>query len=206
MKTGAALVLSVVGILAAGSAALAVNTQVLSVSPTGTGNANSVLLPNAPVPPASATTPAPKPTAAPASSQKASIPAKSAPAKSGPAKADVAKASPAKSVAAPSPANAGSVATARSSSGPGGDRGWCGDSSARPCPGWRGPRPTGRRQGRAAERHRSPVTTAAATAPTTEPGLPSAFPAPALLLPMCAPLPTGAPRFVGGCLPGRRSV
>ena len=36
MKTGAALVLSVVGILAAGSAALAVNTQVLSVSPAGT--------------------------------------------------------------------------------------------------------------------------------------------------------------------------
>ena len=46
MKTRAALVLSVAGILVTGSAALAVNTQVLSTTPSGTGNANSVLLPN----------------------------------------------------------------------------------------------------------------------------------------------------------------
>ncbi|MBT2547315.1 hypothetical protein [Arthrobacter sp. ISL-65] len=46
MKTKAALALSVVGILVTGSAALAVNTQVLSTTPSGTGNANSVLLPN----------------------------------------------------------------------------------------------------------------------------------------------------------------
>jgi hypothetical protein len=46
MKTRAALALSVAGILMTGSAALAVNTQVLSTTPSGTGNANSVLLPN----------------------------------------------------------------------------------------------------------------------------------------------------------------
>jgi hypothetical protein len=46
MKTRAALALSVAGILVTGSAALAVNTQVLSSTPSGTGNANSVLLPN----------------------------------------------------------------------------------------------------------------------------------------------------------------
>jgi hypothetical protein len=46
MKTRAALVLSVAGILVTGSAALAVNTQVLSTTPSGTGNANSVLLPS----------------------------------------------------------------------------------------------------------------------------------------------------------------
>ncbi|RAM35878.1 hypothetical protein [Arthrobacter globiformis] len=46
MKTRAALVLSVAGILVTGSAALAVNTQVLSTAPSGTGNANSVLLPS----------------------------------------------------------------------------------------------------------------------------------------------------------------
>jgi hypothetical protein len=46
MKTRAALALSVAGILVTGSAALAVNTQVLSTTPSGTGNANSVLLPN----------------------------------------------------------------------------------------------------------------------------------------------------------------
>jgi hypothetical protein len=90
MKTGAALVLSVAGILAAGSAALAVNTQVLSVSPTGTGNANVVLLPNGPVPPAPATTAGPKTTPqatdAAAGAQKAATPTKSSPAKPGPAK------------------------------------------------------------------------------------------------------------------------
>ena len=46
MKTRAALALSVAGILVTGSAALAVNTQVLSSTPSGTGDANSVLLPN----------------------------------------------------------------------------------------------------------------------------------------------------------------
>ncbi|PNH85476.1 hypothetical protein [Arthrobacter sp. AFG20] len=45
MKTRAALALSVAGILVTGSAALAVNTQVLSSTPSGTGDANSVLLP-----------------------------------------------------------------------------------------------------------------------------------------------------------------
>jgi hypothetical protein len=46
MKTRAALALSVAGFLVTGSAALAVNTQALNTSPAGTGNANSVLLPN----------------------------------------------------------------------------------------------------------------------------------------------------------------
>jgi hypothetical protein len=46
MKTRAALALSVAGILVTGSAALAVNTQVLNTTPAGTGNASSVLLPN----------------------------------------------------------------------------------------------------------------------------------------------------------------
>ncbi|MDQ1059825.1 hypothetical protein QFZ23_003726 [Arthrobacter globiformis] len=46
MKTRAALTLTVAGILVTGSAALAVNTQVLNTTPAGTGNANSVLLPN----------------------------------------------------------------------------------------------------------------------------------------------------------------
>ncbi|MGN7253344.1 hypothetical protein [Arthrobacter sp. SAFR-014] len=46
MKTRAALALSVAGILVTGSAALAVNTQVLSTTPSGTGDANSVLLPH----------------------------------------------------------------------------------------------------------------------------------------------------------------
>jgi hypothetical protein len=54
MKTRAALALSVAGILVTGSAALAVNTQVLNTTPAGTGNANSVLLPNN-----SGTTPSP---------------------------------------------------------------------------------------------------------------------------------------------------
>ena len=54
MKTKAALALSVAGILVTGSAALAVNTQVLSSTPAGTGTANSVLLPNS-----SGRTPAP---------------------------------------------------------------------------------------------------------------------------------------------------
>lgn len=48
MKTRAALALSVAGILVTGSAALAVNTQVLNTTPAGTGNANSVLLPSSP--------------------------------------------------------------------------------------------------------------------------------------------------------------
>ncbi|HKS01772.1 MAG TPA: hypothetical protein VJS86_08840 [Arthrobacter sp.] len=48
MKTRAALALSVAGILVTGTAALAVNTQVLNTTPAGTGNANSVLLPNSP--------------------------------------------------------------------------------------------------------------------------------------------------------------
>jgi len=46
MKTRAALALSVAGILVTGSAALAVNTQVLGTTPSGTGDANSVLLPH----------------------------------------------------------------------------------------------------------------------------------------------------------------
>ncbi|MFE4834776.1 hypothetical protein ACFRAU_08840 [Arthrobacter sp. NPDC056691] len=54
MKTRAALALSVAGILVTGSAALAVNTQVLNTTPAGTGNANSILLPtnsgNSPAP------------------------------------------------------------------------------------------------------------------------------------------------------------
>ena len=46
MKTRAALALSVAGILVTGSAAVTVNTQALNTPPAGTGNANSVLLPN----------------------------------------------------------------------------------------------------------------------------------------------------------------
>ena len=46
MKTRAALALSVAGFLMTGSAALTVNTQALNTPPAGTGNANSVLLPN----------------------------------------------------------------------------------------------------------------------------------------------------------------
>jgi hypothetical protein len=46
MKTRAALALSVAGFLLTGSAALTVNTQALNTPPAGTGNANSVLLPN----------------------------------------------------------------------------------------------------------------------------------------------------------------
>lgn len=46
MKTRAALALSVAGILVTGSAALAVNTQVLNSTPAGTGTANRVLLPS----------------------------------------------------------------------------------------------------------------------------------------------------------------
>ncbi|WP_314194905.1 hypothetical protein [uncultured Arthrobacter sp.] len=46
MKTRAALAVSVAGFLVTGSAALAVNTQALNTPPAGTGNANSVLLPN----------------------------------------------------------------------------------------------------------------------------------------------------------------
>ncbi|MFF2316401.1 hypothetical protein ACFVTE_09045 [Arthrobacter sp. NPDC058097] len=46
MKTRAALALSVAGIVVTGSAALAVNTQVLNTTPAGTGNANSILLPD----------------------------------------------------------------------------------------------------------------------------------------------------------------
>ncbi|MFP3462368.1 hypothetical protein R5O87_16120 [Arthrobacter globiformis] len=127
MKTGAALVLSVAGILAAGSAALAVNTQVLSVSPTGTGNANVVLLPNGSVP-APATTAGPKATphatGAPAGAQKTATPATSSPAKPGSAKSGAAasaaaKPSPAKSAPAIAPGNAAGSATAPSS-GPGG--------------------------------------------------------------------------------------
>jgi hypothetical protein len=49
MKTRAALVLSVAGILVTGSAALAVNTYALNSAHTSTiGNASSVLLPGAP--------------------------------------------------------------------------------------------------------------------------------------------------------------
>jgi hypothetical protein len=119
MKTGAALVLSVAGILAAGSAALAVNTQVLNVSPTGTGNANTVLLPNGAVPPAPA---------APADAQKAPSPSKStsakpAPAKSGAASSNAAKPNPAKSAPAAVPGTAGGSAGAQPSSGPDGGTG-----------------------------------------------------------------------------------
>ena len=47
MKTRAALVLSVAGILVTGAAALAVNTYTLNSTPTSTlGNAGRVLLPN----------------------------------------------------------------------------------------------------------------------------------------------------------------
>jgi hypothetical protein len=46
MKTRAALSLAVAGVFVTGSAALAVNTQVLNTTPAGTGNANSILLPN----------------------------------------------------------------------------------------------------------------------------------------------------------------
>lgn len=126
MKTGAALVLSVAGILAAGSAALAVNTQVLNVSPPGTGNANTVLLPNGAVPPAPAVSPGPKATGAAAGAQKVSTPSKSSPAKPGPAKtggAGEVKPSPAKSAPANVPGTAGSSAAAPSSSGPGGGSG-----------------------------------------------------------------------------------
>src|SRR5919205_1540257 len=104
MKTGAALVLSVAGILAAGSAALAVNTQVLDVSPTGTENANPVPLPNAAVPPSPPATAGPKATpratGAAAGAPKAATPSKSTAAKPGSAKtggAGAPKPSPAKS-------------------------------------------------------------------------------------------------------------
>ena len=124
MKTGAALVLSVAGILAAGSAALAVNTQVLSVSPTGTGNANVVLLPNGPVP-APATTAAPKATPHGAGAQKTATPVKASPAKPGSAKtgaagSTAAKPNPAKSTPVNAPGPAAGSAAAPSSSGPGG--------------------------------------------------------------------------------------
>ena len=46
MKTRAALSLAVAGVFVTGSAALAVNTQVLNTTPAGTGNANSILLPD----------------------------------------------------------------------------------------------------------------------------------------------------------------
>ena len=118
MKTGAALVLSVAGILAAGSAALAVNTQVLNVSPPGTGNANIVLLPNGPVPPLPGTSAGPKATpqatGTPAGAQKTA-----APAKSGAASA-TAKPAPAKTAPATAAGNAGSPGPAPSSSGSGG--------------------------------------------------------------------------------------
>lgn len=122
MKTGAALALSVAGILAAGSAALAVNTQVLSVSPTGTGNANVVLLPNGPVP-APATTAAPKATPSETGAQKTASPVKSSPAKHGSAKtgaaaSTAAKPNPAKSAPVTAPGTAAGSATAPSSSGP----------------------------------------------------------------------------------------
>ncbi|MFE4543045.1 hypothetical protein [Arthrobacter sp. NPDC056727] len=132
MKTGAALVLSVAGILAAGSAALAVNTQVLNVSPTGTGNANIVLLPNGAVPPAPAGTAgqkaAPPATGTAAGAQKTSTPSKSTPAKQGSAKSgaaasNAAKPSPAQSAPATVPGTAGGTAAAPSSSGPGGGSG-----------------------------------------------------------------------------------
>ncbi|WP_395404260.1 hypothetical protein ACHMXB_07930 [Arthrobacter sp. UC242_113] len=127
MKTGAALVLSVAGILAAGSAALAVNTQVLNVSPPGTGNANIVLLPNGAVPPVPGTSAGPKAQVprSPAAGQKTAAPAKSSPAKSGPAKSGAAasaaaKPAPAKTAPATVPGNAGSPASGPSSSGSGG--------------------------------------------------------------------------------------
>lgn len=128
MKTGSALVLSVAGILAAGSAALAVNTQVLDVSPPGTGNANIVLLPNGAVPPVPGTSAGPKATPPAtgtlAGAQQAATPAKSSPAKPGPAKSgaaasNAAKSNPAKSVPATAPGNAAGSA-APPSSGPGG--------------------------------------------------------------------------------------
>ncbi|PNH84259.1 hypothetical protein [Arthrobacter sp. AFG20] len=129
MKTGAALVLSVAGILAAGSAALAVNTQVLNVSPPGTGNANIVLLPNGAVPPISGTSDGPKATpqatGTPAGAQKAATPAKSSSAKPGSAKSsaaasNAAKSNPAKSAPAAAHGIAGGSAAGPSSSGPGG--------------------------------------------------------------------------------------
>ena len=68
MKTRTALVLSVAGVLVTGSAALAVNTRTLgNSSPSFTGTANEVLLPQnatTPVSPATAGTPAPAGTAA----------------------------------------------------------------------------------------------------------------------------------------------
>ncbi|WP_087873057.1 hypothetical protein [Arthrobacter globiformis] len=132
MKTGAALVLSVAGILAAGSAALAVNTQVLNVSPTGTGNANTVLLPNGAVPPVPAAPAGPKATAqatdTAAGAQKAPTPSKStsakpAPAKSGAASSNAAKPNPAKSAPGAVPGTAGGSAAAPPSSGPDGGTG-----------------------------------------------------------------------------------
>ncbi|RAM35533.1 hypothetical protein [Arthrobacter globiformis] len=132
MKTGAALVLSVAGILAAGSAALAVNTQVLNVSPPGTGNANIVLLPNGAVPPAPAVSegPAATPRAprGPAAGQNTSTPAKASPAKTGSAKSGAtasaaAKPAPTKTAPASAAANAGSPGSAPSSSGSGGTTG-----------------------------------------------------------------------------------
>ena len=132
MKTGAALVLSVAGILAAGSAALAVNTQVLNVSPTVTGNANVVLLPNGSAPPAPAITAGPKTTpqapGAVAGAPKASTPSKSGTAKpgsgkSGAATSTAAKPGPAQSAPVTVPATAGSYVAAQPSSGPGGGTG-----------------------------------------------------------------------------------
>lgn len=128
MKTGAALALSVAGILAAGSAALAVNTQVLSISPTGTGNASVVLLPNGPVPgPASTAGPeaTPHATGAPASAQKTGTLAKSSPAKpgstkSGAAASTAAKPNPATSAPVTAPSGNAAGSSAPSSSGPGG--------------------------------------------------------------------------------------
>jgi hypothetical protein len=127
MKTGAALVLSVAGILAAGSAALAVNTQVLSVAPTGTGNANVVLLPNGPVPPAPTTEPkaTPQVTGTQSGAQKTAAPAQSSPARPGSAKsgatpANAAKPNPARPAPAAVPGTTGGSAAAPSSSGPGG--------------------------------------------------------------------------------------
>ena len=132
MKTGAALMLSVAGILAAGSAALAVNTQVLNVSPTGTGNANVVLLPNGAVPPAPAATAGPKAspqaTGSAAGAQKVSPPPKSSPAKPAAGKSpaaapNAAKPAPAKSAPPAAPGIAGGSAAAQPSSGPGGGTG-----------------------------------------------------------------------------------
>jgi hypothetical protein len=128
MKTGAALVLSVAGILAAGSAALAVNTQVLNVSPPGTGNANIVLLPNGSVAPFPGTSDGPRATpqvtGTPAGGQKAATPAKSSPAKPGSAKSSATASNAAKSNPGKAPAtaagNAGSPGSAPSSSGSGG--------------------------------------------------------------------------------------